>query len=80
MVGSLSPQSTHKDNILYYKVIMVTINTPNFAKVISDIVVCHYDLSDLVIAIKTLSDVVICHHDFPGSVITNSNTFYPLKT
>ena len=58
---------------------MVTIEAPNFAEVISDMVICHHNLSDLVIAIEALSDVVDRHHGLPGLIVTNSGALYPLK-
>ena len=36
----LSMQSTHKNSILHYKAVKVTINIPNFAKVIVNVIVC----------------------------------------
>ena len=36
MVRFSSPRSTHKDSILHYKAVKVTINTPDFAEVIFD--------------------------------------------
>ena len=37
-------QSTHKDSILYYKAVKVTIDVPEFVDVILDIVVCRQNL------------------------------------
>ena len=40
----LSPQSTHEDNIVYYKAVKVMINAPGFAEVILNIVVRYHCL------------------------------------
>ena len=40
MVRFLSPRPTHKDSILYYKVVKVTINAPKFTEVIVNLIVC----------------------------------------
>ena len=45
-----SLRSTHKDSILYYKSVKVTINTPSFAKVILDVVVCYHYLLGMVVS------------------------------
>ena len=69
-----------KYSTLQYKAVKVTIDTPDFAEVISDVVICHHDLLDSAIAMEALSGIVVCHHDLLDSVVTNSNALYPLGT
>ena len=81
MVCFSSLQLTHKDSILYYKTVKVTINTPNFAEVIFDVVVCCHNLPDWLLPIETLSDVIIYHYGLLDSVVTDvrrshSTAFY----
>ena len=76
MVHFLSLQLTHKDSILHYKAVKVTINTPNFEEVILDVVVCRHNLPDWLLPIKTLSNVIICHCGFLDSVVTNVRRNY----
>ena len=46
MVCFSSPRLTHKDSILHYT---FTINAPNFAEVILNVVVCHHGLPGSVV-------------------------------
>ena len=49
IIRFLSLQSTHKDSILYYKAVLIMINSPNFTDVILNVVKCHCNFPDLVI-------------------------------
>ena len=49
MVCFSSLRSTYKDSILHYKAVKVTINVPDVAEVILNIVVCHHGLPGLVV-------------------------------
>ena len=73
-------QLTHKDNILHYKAVKVTIDIFDFAQVISNIIACYYNFSDLTITIKAFSNIVVCYHNFLGLVVTNNSALYPFRT
>ena len=79
MVRFSSPQLTHKNSILYYKAVKVTINIPNFAEVNLNVVVCCHNLLDLLLPIETFSNIFICNRGLLDSVVTNSGTLYFLK-
>ena len=49
MVRFSSPRSTHEDSILHYKAVKVTINAPDFAEVILDVVVSRHDFPGSVV-------------------------------
>ena len=80
MIYFLSLQLTYKNSILYYKVVKVTINVLDFVEVISNMIVCYHNHSNLAIAMKAFFNIVVCHHDFLCSIVINSNALYFFKT
>ena len=79
MVYFLLLQLTHKDSILYYKAVKIMINIHKFIKVMSNVIVCYYNLLDLAIIMEVFSDVVICYHNLPHLIIIDSDAFYLLE-
>ena len=73
-------RSTHKNSILYYKAVKVTINASNLTKVIFDGVVYRHNLPDWLLPKKIIFNRFICHHGLLDFVVTSSNALYPLKT
>ena len=51
----------------------------DFAEVISDMVICHHNLSNMAITIENLSNIVVFYHNFSGLVVTNNSTLYLLR-
>ena len=76
MVCFLLSQSTHKNNIIYYKTSKVTIDAPNFEEAISNVVIYHHNFSDLAIVMEAFSNNVVRYYDFLRLVVTDSNVLY----
>ena len=63
MVCFSSPQSTHKDSILHYKAVKVTIDVSDFVEAILDIVVRHHSLPGSIVTDSgsLFCDLETCH-------------------